>query len=331
MKRTLGKSGIEVSALGLGCWAIGGPWIFLGKPAGWSSVDDNESIRAIQKAVEMGVNFFDTAANYGAGHSESILGKAIGSIRDKVVISTKFGYNVDEKSKSVSLHNDPEEDSNLAEHVRSELEASLRRLNTDYVDVYLIHVWGLSIERALEARQVLDALVKEGTIRTYGWSTDRTDAIEEFADTPNCSVIQQQFSVFDGNRELLSHCEQAGLASMNRGPLGMGILTGKFTKDTTFSNDDVRKFAEWHPGFKNGKPIQKWLTALDSVREVLTANGRTLTQGALAWIWGRSAVTIPIPGFKTVKQIEENCGAMQFGPLTSPQMEEIDKILGSVF
>ncbi|MFZ7103896.1 MAG: aldo/keto reductase, partial [Peptococcaceae bacterium] len=274
MKRTLGKSGIEVSALGLGCWAIGGPWIFLGKPGGWSSVDDNESIRAIQKAVEMGVNFFDTAANYGAGHSESILGKAIGNIRDKVVISTKFGYDVDEKSKSVSLHNDPEEDSNLAEHVRSELEASLRRLNTDYVDVYLIHVWGLSIERALETRQVLDALVKEGKIRTYGWSTDRTDAIEEFADTPNCSVIQQQLSVFDGNRELLSHCEQAGLASMNRGPLGMGILTGKFTKNTTFSDDDVRKFAEWHPGFKNGKPIQKWLTALDSVREVLTANGR---------------------------------------------------------
>jgi aryl-alcohol dehydrogenase-like predicted oxidoreductase len=108
----------------------------------------------------------------------------------------------------------------------------------------------------------------------------------------------------------------------------MGLLTGKFTPDSSFSDDDVRKHANWHPGFKDGRPTQAWLDALESIREVLTSNGRTLAQGALAWIWARSEQTIPIPGFKTVKQVEENCKAMEFGPLTPAQVTEIDEILG---
>jgi len=128
--------------------------------------------------------------------------------------------------------------------------------------------------------------------------------------------------------ELLVLCEEMNLASINRGPLGMGILTGKFTLETTFSDDDVRKYAEWFPGFKDGKPTQEWLNALEAVREILTSEGRTLAQGSLAWIWGRSPNTIPIPGFKTVTQVEENARAMEFGPLTPGQMAEIDQILG---
>lgn len=325
--RILGRSGIEVSALGMGCWAIGGPWNFNGMPAGWSGVDDAESLRAIQHAFELGATFYDTAANYGAGHSERLLAQAFKGKRDKVVISTKFGYDVNEEKKEVIHFDATEEDSDIAGRLHASLEASLRRLETDYIDVYLIHVWGLTIERALAAREILEEMVKAGKIRTYGWSTDRTDAIQAFATSPNCGVIQQQLSVLDGNNELVALCEKLNLGSMNRGPLGMGLLTGKFAPESTFPQDDVRTHAQWHPAFKDGKPTQDWLNKLASIREVLTSGGRTLTQGALAWIWARSPLTVPIPGFKTVAQVEENCKAMEFGPLSQDMFLEIEEIL----
>ncbi len=327
-KRTLGRSGIEVSPMGLGCWAIGGPWLIDGSPAGWSIVDDAESTRAIHRALALGINFFDTAANYGAGHSERLLGKVFKGRRDKVILATKFGYQVNEAAKTVVHYDEKIEDSDVAARLRADLENSLKRLDTDYVDVYQLHVWGLSIGRALQAREVLEALVKEGKIRTYGWSTDRTDAVRAFSTSQNCGVVQQQLSVLNDNPALLSLCEELNLASINRGPLGMGLLTGKFAPDTSFGDDDVRKHMDWHPGFKNGKPTQAWLDQLEAIREVLTSNGRSLAQGALAWIWARSEKTIPIPGFKTVEQVEENCKALEFGPLTGRQFQEIEQILG---
>jgi aryl-alcohol dehydrogenase-like predicted oxidoreductase len=325
--RILGRSGIEISPMGLGCWAIGGAWTLNGGPAGWTDVDDAESIRAIHAALDLGVNFFDTAANYGAGRSERILGQAVRGRRDKAVIASKFGYRVDEAAKAVTTYGQPEEDSDAAGHVRADLERTLRRLGTDYLDVYLLHIWGHTVERALEVREVLEQLAQEGKIRTYGWSTDRTDAIRAFSTSPRCGVVEQQLSVLDGNAELLALCEEWNLASLNRGPLGMGLLTGKFSPASSFAEDDVRKHASWHPAFQNGKPTQDWLDKLDSIRGVLSSGGRTLAQGALAWIWARSRNTIPIPGFKNVKQAEENCGAIKFGSLTPAQMDEIDRIL----
>ncbi|MEW6094526.1 MAG: aldo/keto reductase [Chloroflexota bacterium] len=328
MKRILGRSGIEVSAVGMGCWAIGGPWNFLGSPAGWSVVNDAESIRAIHAALDLGANFFDTAANYGCGHSERILGQAVKGRRKQVVIATKFGYQVDEAGKNVLPYGEKEEDSDVAGHVRHDLEKSLQRLGADYVDVYQLHVWGLSIERALEVRDVLEQLVQEGKVRTYGWSTDRADAVAAFSTSPRCGVVQQHLNIFDDNPPLLALCDELNLASINRGPLGMGVLTGKFTPAATFPEDDVRSHARWFSGLKDGHPNPEWLKALESIREALTSSGRTLAQGALAWLWARSEKTVPIPGFKTVKQVEENCKAMEFSPLTRGQMAEIDRILG---
>jgi aryl-alcohol dehydrogenase-like predicted oxidoreductase len=276
-------------------------------------VDDDESLRAIYRALELGVTFFDTAANYGAGSSERLLAKALKGRREQVVIATKFGYRVDEAEKAVTPYGTREEESDVAGRLRPDVEASLRRLGTDIIDVYQFHVWGLALDRAVAARKVLEELVAEGKIRTYGWSTDRVDAVRTFAEGPHCSVVQQTLSVLNGDMELLDLCGELDLASINRGPLGMGLLTGKFSPDSTFAPDDIRHHTAWHPGFKDGRPTQEWLDKLAAIREVLTSGGRTLAQGALAWIWAASPRTVPIPGFKTVAQVEENCGALEKG------------------
>ncbi len=324
--RVLGRSGIEVSALGLGGWAVGGPWTFLGAPGGWSQVDDDESVRALRLALDSGVTFVDTAANYGAGHSERVIGRAFRGRRAEVVLATKFGYAVDEEARSVSSY---AADSDVVARVRPDLQASLRRLGTDYVDVFQLHVGDLSVERALGVREVLEDLVAEGVVRTYGWSTDRVDAARVFSTGPGCGVLQHGLSVLDDtDPALLTLCEETGLASINRSPLGMGLLTGKFSAATRFPADDQRHRASWHPGFRDGQVTRQWLERVAAVREVLTSDGRTPAQGALAWIWGRSPVTVPIPGFRTTAQVVENAGALAKGPLTPQQMDEVDRILG---
>jgi aryl-alcohol dehydrogenase-like predicted oxidoreductase len=328
VKRTLGRSGIEVPAVGMGCWAIGGRWTMSGADAGWGDVDDAESTRAIHAAMEHGAAFFDTAANYGAGHSERILGAALKGRREQAIVATKVGYRVDEATRTVEAYGKTEEDGDVASHLRQDLETSLRRLQTDHVDVYLLHVWGLSIDRALEAREVFEALVREGKVRTYGWSTDRLDAIAAFSFGPGCGVLEQELNVFTGSAEILAYAEKQNLGSINRAPLGMGVLTGKITPETRFRDGDIRRKVEWFAGIKDGRASQEWLDNLAAIRDILTSGGRTPAQGALAWLWGRSPNTIPIPGFRTVAQVEENAKAMEFGPLAPAQMAEIERILG---
>lgn len=326
MKRTLGKSGIEVSAMGLGCWAIGGPWTNVSQSnesnaAGWGQIDDNESIRAIHAGLDLGINFFDTAANYGAGHSERILARALEGRRDQVVIATKFGYLVDEEKKLIVSNHDV-----VLENIRQDCENSLRRLNTDYIDLYQFHVGSYPPEKADAVREALEGLVKEGLIRSYGWSTDNADGARVFADGEHCASIQQDLywsAPVDYYSPTLQVCEEFNLASINRSPLGMGILTGKFfEKDITLPDDDIRH--DWN--FKEG-PIMDLVQQVEDLKEILTSDGRTLAQGALCWLWARSEVTIPIPGFKNVEQVTENAKAMELGPLKTSQMEEIAKIL----
>lgn len=321
--RKLGRSGIEVTALGMGCWAIGGPFWEKGTPLGWGEVDDNESIRAIQRALELGVNFFDTANVYGAGHSERVLARALTGRRRDVVIATKFNALFDEKTREVTGS-----DSTPA-GIRKACEESLQRLNTDYIDLYQFHDNGYPANKAEPVRETLEELAKEGKIRAYGWSTDFADRAEVFAQGKNCASIQLQLNVIDDNAEVIDLCEKYNLTAINRGPLAMGLLTGKYSSVTSPSVDDVRgeKSPEWMKYFKNGRPSPEWLKKMESVREILKSNGRTLAQGALAWLWARSEQTLPIPGFRTVAQVEENCGALQFGALTASQMEEIENLL----
>jgi aryl-alcohol dehydrogenase-like predicted oxidoreductase len=324
--RKLGRSGIEVSALGMGCWAIGGPFWEKGTPHGWGEVDDNESLRAIQRALDLGVNFFDTANVYGAGNSERILGKAFAGKRQDVVIATKFNALFDEDTREVTGSSCAPAD------IRQACEDSLSRLNTDYIDLYQFHDNGYPADKAEPVRETLEELVKDGKIRAYGWSTDFPDRAEVFAQGEHCATVQLELNVLDDNPTVIAICEKYNLAAINRGPLAMGLLTGKYNASTKPSTDDVRgeKSPEWMKYFKGGKPSPEYLKKIEAVREILTSNGRTLPQGALAWLWARSEQTLPIPGFRTVKQVEENCGAMDFGPLASEQMQEIEAILGRI-
>jgi aryl-alcohol dehydrogenase-like predicted oxidoreductase len=321
--RSLGRSGIKVSALGMGCWAIGGPYWNSGNAVGWGQVNDEESIRAIQKAVELGCNLFDTANVYGTGHSEQVLALALKGRRAQVVIATKFNAVFDETTRQVTGA-----DSSPA-GIRSACDESLRRLGTDYIDLYQFHNGGLPAEEAVPVRETLDALVTEGKIRAYGWSTDFPDRAQVFAQSQKCTAVQLALNVLEDNPAMLALCERENLAALNRGPLAMGLLTDKYLSDVKIPADDVRgeNSPVWMKYFKQGQPGPEWVTRRDAVREILKSNGRTLAQGALGWLWARSRQTIPIPGFRTVAQVEENCAAMQFGPLTSDQMQEIEKLL----
>jgi len=307
--RMLGRSGIEVSPMGIGCWAIGG--------SGWGGgADDAESIRGIHKALEMGITFFDTADAYGAGRSERVLGKALAGRREQVIIATKFG-NTARGPKA-----DPD-------YIRSACEASLKRLNTDYIDLYQFHLNDYGLEGAEEVRETLEGLVASGKIRAYGWSTDFPDRARVFAQGPNCAAIQVELNVIDDAPDVLAVCEEFNLAAINRGPLAMGLLTGKYTLDSMLPKDDVRgpRAPGWMKYFKNGQPNPEWLDKVNAVGQVLRSDGRTLAQGALAWLWARSEKTIPIPGYRNTAQVEENCAALAFGPLTPQQMHQIDNIL----
>ncbi len=325
MRRKIGHSGIEVSALGLGCWAMGGTWNWGDIPVGWGEVDDEESIRAIRTAIDLGANFFDTADVYGCGRSERVLGKAIADRKDEVVVATKFG-NVFDEEKRVWTGEDVS-----PAHIREACQASLRRLGLDRIDLYQLHIWSLPQAQAEEVAETLEALVAEGLIRAYGWSTDDLSCARLFAPRPGCSAIQMDLNVFKDASELLAICDRHDLASINRAPLAMGILSGKFGPDSKLPENDVRGQLgpEWVQFFKDGRPAPELLEKVDALRECLTSGGRTLVQGALAWIWGRSERTIPIPGFKTVKQAEENVRAMELGPLGPAEMRQVAEILAT--
>ncbi|TDC32942.1 aldo/keto reductase [Kribbella albertanoniae] len=320
--RSLGRVGIEVSPVGFGCWAIGGPFSNpAGDPLGWGEVDDDESIRAIRRAIELGVTFFDTADVYGAGHSERVLGKALEGRRDQVVIASKWGNTFDETTRV--MH----EQDGSPEYLRKAVQASLDRLGTDYLDLYQLH-FDTSDEVALPLRAACEELVAEGLIRSYAWSTDTLRSAQLFAEGTHCSAIQHEASVLHDAPDFFAFCEQADLASINRTPLGMGIL-GRRDATRPATGADIRSLPpSWLRFFdKGGVPAPEWWEKVSAIREVLQSDRRTLAQGALAWLWARSPQTVPIPGFRTVAQAEENARALEFGPLKPQQLQEIAGLL----
>jgi aryl-alcohol dehydrogenase-like predicted oxidoreductase len=299
--RRLGRSGEKVSPLGLGTARMAG--------LGWRddltpqdpSQAKRDAIRQIQAAVDLGVTFFDTADSYGQGLSERILGEALRGRRDGIVVATKFGEDpIPDQENPWSLD---------AGSVERACEASLRRLGVECIDLYLLHRRDYPLEQAPVLMEVLEDLVRAGKIRYYGWSTDDVERARLFARGEHCIAIEHRLNVFNDNAAMLELCREQDLASLNRVPLLMGVLTGRWSRETKLEEGDPR--VQWF----EQEGFQKVLECAEQIEPYLTRDGRSYVQGALGWIWARSPLTIPLPGFRNLEQIQALVQAWQFGPL----------------
>ena len=322
MSRRLGRSGLEVAALGMGCWAIGGAMASGDQPLGYAGVTDAEARRALDRAVELGVTLFDTADVYGAGHSERLLAPVLAA-NPHILVATKFGNTFDEDTRQLTGA-----DTNPG-YVRQALQGSLGRLGRDRVDLYQLHFSDVDDNRAFELVEALEELVAEGLVRWYGISTDDPTRVAIFAAGPHCTAVQLQLNVLDDNPNALAACDAYDLAALCRSPLAMGLLGGRYNDHSTLPTNDIRGVSpEWLHWFNDGRPNPDFLKRIDTVRGILTRNGRTLAQGALGWIWARHPRTIPMPGFRNVTQVEDNAGALRHGPLSEEDFREVQHALG---
>ncbi len=278
----------------------------------------------MRRAFELGITFFDTADVYGTGDSEQVLGRALAGHRDEVVIATKFGNTFDAGRRTMTGQDVS------AAYIRRACQDSLRRLGTDRIDLYLLHLGGLPVAQAQDVAGTLEDLVADGMIRSYGWSTDDPQRAASFAGGPHCAAVQHELNVLADAPLMLDVCDAWDIASINRGPLAMGLLTGKYDAASRLPAGDVRGPGgpAWMGYFTDGRPAPEPLARLGAIREVLTSGGRTLAQGALGWLLARSPRTVPIPGIRTVAQAEQNAAALRLGPLPAAAMAEIARLLG---
>lgn len=319
--RRLGRSDLQVSALGLGCWAIGGAMASGDQPLGYAGVNDMEARRALDRAVDLGITLFDTADAYGAGHSERLLAPMLAAHPD-VLVATKFGNTIDEDRRQLTGTD------TSPGYVRHALIASLRRLGRDHVDVYQLHVSDVSDERALELVAALEDVVEEGLVRWYGISTDDPTRIELVATGRHCTAVQLQLNVLDDNPEVLAACDRHDLAALCRSPLAMGLLGGRYTAQSVLPSDDIRGAGpDWLRWFTDGRPDPDMLERITIVRDLLRADGRSMAQGALGWIWARHPRTVPLPGFRNLAQVADNAGALDKGPLSLETFTQIEQTL----
>ncbi len=315
----------SASALGFGAWAIGGPFWQDDQALGWGEVDDDESVAALRAAIDGGIRFIDTADLYGAGHSERVIGRVLADRRDEVLISTKCGFSFDENTRQVTgLQSSPD-------YIRTACEASLRRLGVEQIDLYFLHLPELEGGERDSAFATLLELVAMGKVASIGWSTDSVEMAEWAKDQQSCAAIQYERNVLKENAQMDALCEAANLAAVIRSPLAMGMLSEKSIEGRKLSESDIRaKAPEWLTYFEEGRAKPEFLKQLLAVREILCSQGRSLTQGALAWLWATSPVAIPIPGIRTVAQAQSAVKAMDYGPLKLEQVKEIRQVLRSI-
>jgi aryl-alcohol dehydrogenase-like predicted oxidoreductase len=314
---------IQIPALGMGCWAIGGPFSSGQQPLGWGEVDDNESVSAIHAALEAGIRFFDTSDAYGTGHSETVLRQALYGRAEKVVIATKFGNTYDASKRQLTgIDVSPD-------YIRSACDASRKRLGLDQIALYQLHVDDVG-ELAPRIQNSLEQLCDDGVIAAYGWSTDNAEQASLWRASDRLVSMQHAFNLFQPAPEMRKLCTARNLISINRSPLAMGLLTAKFDSQTHLSATDIRMMPpDWLPFFSNGRPKHDFVEKIAAVRELLSSDGRTLAQGALGWIWSKSDHTLPIPGFRTVAQVQENARALEMGALPPGIVDQIDQLLAS--
>ena len=289
--RPLGNTGLKLSEIGFGAWAIGGPVDLFGIPVGWDGVDDRESKATISRAYELGVNFFDTADVYGSGHSEILIGDCLEG--KDCIIATKVGN----ARTSERAYKDFSE-----KHIRQAIEGSLKRLKRDIIDIYQLHNPPPAVWQGNEVFDLLNRLKTEGRIRFSGVSISTMEEGIHLVENRKVDCLQVLFNVFNQEpaKRLLPLAEKAGVGVIVRVPLASGLLTGKFNPDHQFSKGDNRSNylsrGRLHEAVQKTEKLKGW------IRE----SGYTMTQVSLAFLLKFSSVTSPIPGAKNVTQVEQN-------------------------
>ncbi|WP_375573236.1 aldo/keto reductase [Ahrensia marina] len=318
--REFQRLGWTIPPLGIGTFAMGGTALAGGTQKGWPGVDPAEARRGMEVVLDGGIGLIDTADVYGAGHAEMELGDLLGARREKVLLATKFGKRMNEHTRE-RLPGDVVD----ADDVVAACEGSLRRLKTDRIDLYQLHINALDPAISDGIQAALERLVEDGKIRAYGWSTDSVACAETWTGSPRFGAVQMRLNVFDGVQDLLAMAEREGLAVLCREPLAQGILTGKYGASSQLAEGDVRK-TKWN--LTEGREARR-LATYEALREWLTIGGRTPVQGALGWLMARSPNTLPIPGFKTEVQVRDILGALEHGPLPQQAMDEIAAIMAA--
>ncbi len=304
-KRTLGKTNLEVSALGLGC---------MGMSYGYGpAADRKEMIALMRKAVERGVTFFDTAEAYGPFTNEELVGEALAPFRAQVVIATKFGFKFGPKGEQVGMDSRPE-------HIRQVAESSLKRLQTDVIDLFYQH----RVDPDVPIEDVAGAvktLIKEGKVKHFGLSEAGVRTIRRAHAVQPVTAVQSEYSLWwrRPEEELLPALEELGIGFVPFSPLGKGFLTGKIDEKTTFDSSDFRNIV---PRF-TAEARKANQTLVDLLRTIAARKKATPAQIALAWLLAQKPWIVPIPGTTKLNRLEENIGAVGVD-LTSGDLREIE-------
>ena len=311
----------EIQPLGMGCWPIGGAMYAGEKSLGYTQTDDAESLRTIHAALDQGVTLFDTAAAYGAGHSERLLGTALKGRSDALVV-TKIGIGVDEETRQITF------DDKEPSRVLPAIDDCLRRLDRDRIDAVLLHINTLPIAEADPIFEQMEVARTAGKIRSFGWSTDFSESASAFADQPGFATVEHAMNVFVSPPRIQQMTREKGLTALIRSPLAMGLLTGKFDETTQMRAGDIRASnAMVIKYFQDGRPNPEFIARLNAVRELLSSGGRSLLQGALGWLWAKGDNVIPIPGARSAEQMNGLASALKFGPLPRDVMLEIETLI----
>ncbi len=307
--RAFGRTGLDVSAIGYGCWEIGG---------GYGHFDESEVVAAVQRALDLGINLFDTAEGYGYGQSERLLGKALGARRKEAIVVTKFGiYQPDGEWQRDSRR----------ETALAAIDRSLKALGTDYVDVYLIH-WPDRQTPLEETVGALEEIVQAGKARFVGVSNFTPDQIETCMATRRVDIAQYGYHLFDRRleREIFPTIAQHEIGLMTYGSLAHGLLTGAFTPETTFDEGDWRSngVAFNIPLFTE-EVFARNVAAVDDLKPIAARHGKTVAHLALRWVLSNPVVSVALVGFRRPAEVEEGAASLDWS-LDQETLDEIDAV-----